>query len=311
MRPGLRIVLGFIALALLNGAVSRDTFSPFAAAMHWQILAGGALTSLLAAIVLLLASAARRQRLLTTREWLVLLLLLLPQWVTVLLGPSYIESIPWLHATRWGVAFLLMLAAPLWLGLLSALRLVQIEVPRAVAAAGIAGIGAVCLVVPMEAYGVAANEVPMLLMHLQLSIAIVFNWAYASPQLASVGALAAAGSFLLLEAMGGAALSLLLERHAWQPIDWHAIVFPLLVQTVVVGASLWLWFWLLQRMSPPAFCMHPLAAWAASMLPGFAIYGLRDWRVDAAVALAVVSLTVALQARVVDEQPLRLSLHSR
>jgi len=311
MRPARGIVLAFIALALLRGIVLTYTSQPLYFAMHWQMLADGALSALFGGIFLLLASVARREHHLSAPQWLVLFVLLVPQWLAILLGPPYVQFIPWLHQTRSGMTFLLLMAAPLWLGLLSALRLVSVEVPRSVVAAGIAGIGTVCLVVPVEAYTVRSNQIPVLLMHLLLNIVIVFTWAYACPRLASAGTLAIAGSYLLLSAIGGAAFSFLLERHAWQPIDWHEVIVPLLIQTAVTAGSLWLWFWLLERMMLPAFTMYLLAAWAASLIRDIAYGSFLLWRVDAALVIAVAAITVALRARVSDEQPVVLGLHSR
>ena len=300
MRPARGIVLALITLALLRGIVLTYTSQPLYFAMHWQMLAGGALSALLGGIVLLLASVARREHHLSAPQWLVLFVLLVPQWLAIPLGPPYVQSIPWLHQTRSGMTFLLLMAAPLWMGLLSALRLVSVEVPRSVVAAGIAGIGTV-----------RSNQIPVLLMHLLLNIVIVFTWAYACPRLASAGTLAVAGSYLLLSAIGGAAFSFLLERHAWQPIDWHEVIVPLLIQTAVTACSLWLWFWLLERMMLPAFTMYLLAAWAASLIRDFAYGSFLLWRVDAALVIVVAAITVALRARVSDEQPVVLGLHSR
>jgi hypothetical protein len=262
---------------------------------------------IVAGLVLLLAGVRRRSGLGAT-PWLVLLLLLVPQWLELLLTPPYLRAIPGLHATGWGVGYLLSLAAPLWLALLAALEWVKFEVPRAVVGAGIAGIGAAYLVIPVEATSVAADQVLVLVLQVVLNIAVVFTWAYAVPRLAGVGTLALAGAFLLLSALGDAGFSLLFERSAWQPVDWRSAALPLLIEAVVVAASCWLWFWLLQRMALVAFSMHPLAAWTAAMLPGFAFAGFTQWRIDAALAMAVGAIVVGLRARVAKEQPVALGL---
>ena len=110
------------------------------------------------------------------------LALLVPQWLLSLLAPPFVRSLPWLHQTGWGVAFLLSLAAPLWLALLSALQLAEVEVPRKLAGAAIAGIAAVCLVIPTDAFRVAANQAPVLALQILLSIIVVFTWAYSAPK---------------------------------------------------------------------------------------------------------------------------------
>ncbi len=144
---------------------------------------------LLAGAVLLLVGVARRRRMLDARQWLVLLVLLFPQWLASPLTAPALRSFPWLHETGWGVAFLLTLAAPLWLALLSALQVVSVQVPRAVVGATIAGIAAVCLVVPTEAYAVAPKQMPVLVLQLVLTILTVFTWTYAAPRRPAPGRL--------------------------------------------------------------------------------------------------------------------------
>ena len=83
---------------------------------------------------------------------------------------------------------------------------------------------------------------------------------------------------------------------------------PVLCDAATLAATWWLWFWLLQRMTLAAFGMRALAAWASALLPGFAIFGFRQWRIDAALAIAVAAIVVALRARVAEEQPMALGL---
>jgi hypothetical protein len=197
-----RTAAAFVALAVLAGPVTTYAFTPALFAVGWQAPVGTALSSLLASAFLVAVCVARKQALLRAREWLAVLVLLLPQWLASLLAPPFIRPLPWLHETGWGVAFLLRLAAPLWLALLAALQLVSVEVPRAVVGAAIAGIAAVCLVIPTDAYSLAANQAPVLVLQVLLSIFVVFTWAYAAPRLAGADTLAAAGSYLLLSALG-------------------------------------------------------------------------------------------------------------
>jgi hypothetical protein len=306
--PSGRVVAAFIALAVLAGPVSTFAFTPFASSVQWQTTLGSALSSVLAGTGLLLICVARKRRMLHAKEWLVLLVLLMPQWLAALLTAPIVRSFPWLHETRWGLAFLLTLAAPLSLALLSALQIVSVQVPRAVVGATIAGIAAVCLVIPTDAYAIDPKQTPALVLQLLLNILIVFTWTYAAPRLAGVSALAAAGSYLLLSALGNAGLSLLFERSARQPIEWQEQAIPLLLQAAVI-ACLWvLWFWLLERMTLAAFGMRALAMWTASILPGFALPAFFSGRVDVALVIAVGAIVIALRARVTDERPTALGL---
>ena len=133
-QPGL-VLAGFVALAVFDGPLRGYTESAFDAAVSFQTRAGGIVIGIVAGLVLLLAGVRRRSGLGAT-PWLVLLLLLVPQWLELLLTPPYLRAIPGLHATGWGVGYLLSLAAPLWLALLAALEWVKFEVPRAVVGAG-------------------------------------------------------------------------------------------------------------------------------------------------------------------------------
>jgi hypothetical protein len=302
------VIAGFAALAVFDGPLRGFTESAFDAAVNFQTRAGGAVAGVVAGLVLLFMAAVRRESGLGGTRWLVLLLLLVPQWLGLLLAPPHLRAIPGLHETGWGVGLLLGLGAPLWLALLAALEWVKFEVPRTVVGAGIAGVGAAYLVIPVAATSVAANQVLALSLQVVLHIAVVFTWAYAVPRLAGVGALALAGAVLLLGGLGDGVFSLLFERSEWQPVDWRSAALPLLVEALIVGASCWLWFWLLQRMALAAFTMHTLAAWTAALLPGFAYAGFTQWRIDAALVMAVGAIVVALRAKVAEEQPLALGL---
>jgi hypothetical protein len=91
-------------------------------------------------------------------------------------------------------------------------------------------------------------------------------------------------------------------------LDSHEVWAPLLVEAAVVACSCWLWFWLLQRMTLAAFSMRPLAAWTAAMIPGFVYAGFLEWRIDAALVIALVAIVVALRARATEEQSVALGL---
>jgi hypothetical protein len=301
-------VLGFVALAVIAGPVSSYTYPAFFAAMRFQTLTGVALSSAVAGMVLLLLGL--RQRRLRGTEWAALGMLLLPQWLSVPLTAPYVHSISWLHGTPWGADLMLSVAAPLWLALLSALELVPVQVPRAVVGCAIAGVGAVFLAIPANAYAVAPSQLVVLTMHLLLNILTVFSWAFAAPRLAGVGTSSLAGWFLVLSAAGSALFGLVLEPGSWQGVDWRGVLGPLLVEAAVVAYSSWLWFWLLQRMTLAAFGMRALAVWTAALVPGFMLFGFMQWRLDLALGIALAAMVIALRARGVEEQPMALGLQN-
>ena len=242
-------------------------------------------------------------------QWLVLLVLLLPQWLASPLTAPAIRSFSWLHETRWGAGICCRLAAPLWLALLSALQFVSVQVPRAVVGATIAGIAAVCLVIPTDAYAVAPNQTPVLVLQLLLNILIVASRGCMRP--ASPEGQRALPPACVSAAERGGQCSIsrcCLSAASWQPVDWRELAIPLLIQAAVIACLWTLWFWLLERMTLAAFGMRALAMWTASIIPGFVLAGFLNWRIDLALAIAVGAVVIALRARVVDEQPTALGL---
>lgn len=303
-----RVIAAFIMLAVVTGPIRSFTYRTYGFTWVWPAPGGGIVTAMLAGFVLVLVGLARREQMLAGKQWLALIVLLLPQCLALVLNPWSGGSIRWLHDTPWGVAFLLGVAAPLWLGLLSALELIPVGVPRLVVGAGIAGVGAISLTIPTSAYRVESNHIAALAVHLLVNILVVFTWAYARPRLAGAGSLAAAGSFLLLSALRDAGSGLLSGHGPWTPVEWRVIAAPLLVEVLVSACLWWLWFWLLERMTLAAFSMGSLAAWTASTLAGTVLFGFMNWRIDVALIISVAALVVALQARIADEQPMALGL---
>jgi hypothetical protein len=295
------VYVAFAALAVLGGPVTESLRSALPAAGQLQVFSAA-----LAGIALLALGVARRQKMLDA-QWKAVLVLLIPNWCSFLIGPLT-QSIPWIHPISWGTALLLSVAAPLWLALLWALELVPVKVPRAVAGAAIAGVFAVCLPAPVQAYQVTWNQAPILVLHLLLNLAIVASWAYAAPRLAGADTRMAAGCYLLLSAAGDAAFVLVSGRNVWEPLEWPGAWTPLLLQAIVIACVWWLWFWLLRRMTLPAFAIYPLAAWAAALIPAFATAVLLQWRLDAAFLIALAAIVIALRARSTDEQPMALGL---
>ncbi len=303
-----RVLIAFIALALLAGPVSGFISSPMGLGGAWLGPLWTAAASGLAGLLLLVLALARRESLPRGAGLLALLALSLPPWLDGLLSAGITRSVHLLHETPWGVALLVSLAAPLWLALLSALQLVRDEVPRAVAGASIAGIGAVTLMIPEAAYTPALNQIPVAALHILLAVLAVLSWSYARPRLAANSTAATAGCFLLLTALGQAALLPLTARDLPSSLSLREAALPLLLTTAVSAASWLLWFWLLERMSLAAFSLRALAAWTAAILPGFLMMGFLSWRVDAAVTISLAALVTALRARAADEQPLALGL---
>jgi len=304
-----RVLVAFIALAVLAGPVTSFVLGPGEIGSDYLGPAGAAVASGAAGATLLGAAALRRERLPRASQWIAMLALLAPQWLEGLLALPGIRGLSALHGTPWGVAFLVALAAPLWLALLSALQAIRDEVPRAVSGASIAGMGAVCLMVPGSAYTVTPKEIPVAVVQVLLGVLTVFSWSYAKPRLAASGTFAVAGCFALLTALGSVAM-LPFTPSMPAPLEWREAMLPLLLAALRNAVMWWLWFWLLQRMTLAAFGMRALAAWTAAIAPGFLVFGFLSWRADVAVGISLCALVVALRARAADEQPLALGLES-
>lgn len=296
------MVAGFVALAIVTGPIATLTSNPFYFGLPWPTPLRSALACGVAGVLLLAWCAAKRWPLLSGREGLVLLVLLLPEFA------GNVSAALRLHETPWGVMFLVRLAAPLWLPLLCAMQVVHAEAPRATVGAAIAGIGAACLITPVDAFRVTVDQVPMAAIHLLLGVATVYTWGFAAPRLANTRAIACAGEFLLLDAVLKFGSWRLTNMSILQDFNWRDAWPALAVQVVVVGCTSCLWFWLLQRMRLAAFSMGALAMWTATILPGFVLFGFMNWRLDVALAIAVSAVVVALRARVADEQPTALGL---
>ena len=297
-----RIAAAFVTLAIVTGPIVSVTSNPLYFGLPWPTPWSGAVASAVAGILLLGFCAAKGWTLPRAKEWLILALLLAPRLA------AGVGSISWVHETGWGVVFLIGLAAPMWLGLLSAAQLVRSEVPRATVGAAIAGIEAVCMTTSLDAFRIAPNQMPMAVVHVLLGVATVYVWTYAAPRLANTSAVACAGGFLLLEGISNLGVARWLEIAAPRGFSWHEVWLAIAVQAVVAGGSACLWFWLLQRMEIAAFCMNALATWTATILPGVVVLGFLQWQVDVAAVVAVGAVVVGVRAGVADEQPTALGL---
>lgn len=304
--PGFNIFAAFAVLAILAGPAKAYADSYFSSA-PLPTFAAVALSSMLAGCLMCAVAGSRRSRPLSGPQWRGLLLLLLPQSGVILLGLEGAQS-TWMHAPGRGAELLVSFAAPLWLGLISALDIVKVEAPRAAVAGAIAGIGAGLLVLPVESYALGWNQALAFMLDCLLGIAMVISWTVARPRLRGVAIAQVAGDYLLMSAVGYAILSFVFERAMWQALEWKPVALSLAVHGLLLFGSWWLWFWLFRRLTLAAFGMRALAAWVATLAPGFALFGLRDWRMDVAFLGAIASLVVALRARTGEEQPLSLGL---
>ena len=301
-----KLYLGFVVLAVLAGPIDQSISSAFLNGSQLPAFHSLAIASLLAAVVLSLFATLRRTGLPSPTALLALLVLAVPQWLFVLIGPNTTSLAP-LHF-GWGTALLLSLAAPLWLGLLSATDLVDLEVPRTTIAAAIIGIGAILLSLPVDSTGITLRQVPAVLLNALLGIAIVGSWIYARPRLIACPISSAAAIYLTLSALGYAVFAFIYERDRWHAPNTHISWVTLLPEIAVLIASWCLWFWLLQKLSLAAFSMRMLANCAAALLPGFLSFGVGQWRIDASFVISCIAVAVAFQATPAEEQAQSLGL---
>ena len=301
-----KLYLAFIALAFLAGPIDQSISSAFLNGSSLPTFHSLAIASLLAAIVLGLFATARRAGLPSRTELLALLVLAVPQWLLVIFGPNSTSFAP-LHL-GWGTALLLSLAAPLWLGLLTAIGLVELGVPRATIATAIVGVGAVFLSLPVDATNVTLRQLPAVLLDCLIGIAIVGSWTFARPRLMGSPIATAAAIYLALSAFGYTVFASIYERDAWRDPTMQVAWATLLPEIAVLIVSWCLWFWLLQNLSLAAFSMRMLANCAAALLPGFLSFGVGQWRMDASFVISCIAVAVALRATPAEEQPQSLGL---
>jgi hypothetical protein len=302
----LRITIGFAVLAMLLGPVVSYTSASFEAAVRWQVLAGGAVVSSIAGCALLIAGVLRGERVPNGWQGMALGVLLVPRVLNLMVGNEWLRR--WLHETPSGVVLLIAVAAPLWLGLLAAVGAIRMEVTRVAVAAGIAGVGAVLLIMPTAMYAISVDQIPVLVVQLFIGMVTVFSWWLAQQRLAGAAVLPAAGLFLLMSAVVSGAASMMVERAAWQPVDWREAIVPVLVQAGLGAVTCWLWFYLLVRMRLTGFSMHPLAAWTAALVCELAMARFAVWRADLAAVIAVGAIAMGVRARIADEQMTVLGL---
>jgi len=301
------LIAAFVALAILMGPVASVLSNPFYFGLPWPTPLSSALAQTAAGVVLLGLCLLRGTALPRQREWLALAALLMPQ-----LAMGFIAGLHLSHDAPWGAITIVRFASPLWLALLSALQLIRQEVPRATAGAAIAGVGSFLLATPVSDYRPAMHQVPMLVVHLLLAIAMAYTWAFAARRLANAAALSCAAWFLMMQGIAEFVTGPIYSRgysggYA-PPFESHAQAVALLARGAVAAACAWLWFRLLQRMRLSAFAMFLLAAWTASVLPG-AWMGWMQWRFALAPAIGVGAVLIGLRARVEDEQPTALGLN--
>ncbi len=307
-RSETRIYVALAALAILLGPAKFFLDQQVGVATDAQTTAAPALAGLFAGLLLTGIAIARREPMLRRAERVAILVPLLPQLADHLLHAAARSAIPWLRQPGSGDALLLTLAAPLWLGLLAAAQAIQFEVPRITIGATIVAVGAACLTLPLNAYAVAANQLVMLTLQLSLLILTVWTWVFAATRLSRRNVILTAGAFLLLQTALSELPTLFVQGSALQQIDWRRAAVPLLLQSLASAAAMLLWFFLLTRMRLSAFTLHPLAAWLASTLAGLALFGIADWRQDAAFAIGLGALLLGIRARAAEDRPIALEL---
>jgi hypothetical protein len=237
-----------------------------------------------------------------------LLLLLAPPLLLAIAKSQIFPQLP-RHEPQWADAVALQLGAPLWLALLAALGLTSVEVPRILSGAGIASLAALFYVTPTEQWFLQPDELPMFVFEFGLAILTVYAWTRAQPLLsAGACALQAAASFLLVRFAADAVVSIVLERTSLAAVNWHQALLALTLDALLTAVAVAIWFWLLGHMPLPAFALHPLAIWSASVLAGIVLFGWSNWRMDLAVSVDIVALIVGLRARVSDQEPVSLDL---
>lgn len=160
----------------------------------------------------------------------------------------------------------------------------------------------------MDATAVTLTQLPALLLNVLLGIAVVASWVLARPRLSECPARSAAAAYLALSVLGYVGFACIYERASWHQMDWHVPLIPLFAEAAVLALSSSLWFWLLQHISLGAFSIRMLANCAATLLPGFAFFGLGHWRTDAAFVISCTAVAVALRATPAKEQPVSLGL---
>jgi drug/metabolite transporter (DMT)-like permease len=301
-----KVYLAFITLAVLAGPVDQSVSSTYLIGSPLPTFHSFAIASVAGAAVLAVFALIRRERLPRRSECAALLVLLAPQLCFVSFGPNT-TSFGSLHL-GWGTALLLSVAAPLWLGLLSATNLIAVEVPRSVVGAAIIGIGAVCLPLPLDATGITLGQLPAILLNVLFGIATVASWAFTRPRLTNCPIISAAAVYLGASALGYAVFAVIYERSAWHSMDWRLPLAALLPEVASLVVSWCLWFWLLKSLPLHAFSMRMLANCAATLLPGFLSFGVAQWRMDAAFVISCVAVAVALRATPAEEQPMLLGL---
>ena len=294
------------ALAVLLGPVRAYIVPAANDALFRHDLAAEAISSLAAGLLLFAVPGPRAAQQNPQRSRAIWVLLL-PTLAATLVRAHILPFLPH-RELEWGTAAALSLASPLWLALLAAAQLISVEVPRTLAGAAIASISTVFLVLDTPSYIVTAGETGAFVTALALSILTVATWTYAATRLRRKSVIRCAAHYLLLRAAFDAAFSIVLERTSLRDVAWREAVVLLALDAALTAAAMLLWFYLLRNLSLAAFILHPLAIWTASLVAGLLTFGLANWRMDFAAAVALAALWSGLRSRTAHEQPLALEL---
>ena len=188
-----------------------------------------------------------------------------------------------------------------------AAQITSTEVPRLVAGVAILAASTVLLTVETSAYTITPNQIPALILALSLAILTIYTWSYAAQRLGREAAARSAATFLLLRAAMDTLFSVTLERTSLHDVVWRDALPLLCLYAALTAATMFLWFWLLKH---AALRLRPasLAVWTASILGGLVVFGLSNWRMDAAVAHSARRTLVRPARTSLDEQPVALEL---
>lgn len=276
--------------------------------MGWETFWAKAISEVIAGALLLGLGLRRSGQMPQGRGWWALVLLATLGVAERLLSRPYIDGIVHVPYVRAAAQGMVLLAMPLWLALLSALRWVPEAVPRKTVGAALAGVAGYCLLLGAKDMSLRLDETPALLLTGVFAMTLVWAWSFAQRTLWDCTAPVVAGCGLLISAAasGLAALRVpVLYAHAFV---WAGVWWLLAMAVVVTGAEAVLWFWLLRRLELATFSMQQVVIWMFGVLVQFFLFGFLSWRLDVALGLGVAAVWTALRARLEDEEPVRLGV---
>lgn len=253
-------------------------------------------------------AAWRRQRMPAGRGWVALPLLAGVAFAGELLWRPYIDGVLRVHYLRAPLEGMVLLVAPLWLALLAGFRVVPDAVPRRTVGAALVGLAAYCLILEEAALMPRLEEAPALLLCWMYALATVWAWSYARRVFAGGRVTVTAGAGLLVLAVVHSVAAASVPNDVARLFAWKEVWGPLALGAVATGVGGWLWYWLLLRVELAIFSMQALVLWLSAVAVAFTLFGFLSWRVDLSLGLGVGAVLAAVQARVEDDEPVRLGV---